>query len=189
MLEGSPVTVRVRRSRQSRHLRLTVSAGGRITLSGPRSASDRSLKRFLTERHAWLVRCYREMKRVPASEPVLSGKALEEAKERARVLVETRLAYFNRLYNFRWGPGHYPCQKTLWGSCSPAGNLSFNYRLIDLPPSLADYVIVHELCHLEALDHSRRFWKLVERALPDYALRRRKLTAFEHPQSNANMNM
>ncbi|ABZ83158.1 conserved hypothetical protein [Heliomicrobium modesticaldum Ice1] len=66
-------------------------------------------------------------------------------------------------------------QKTRWGSCSSKQSLSFNWRLVLFPPVVMDYVIIHELCHLQELNHSARFWTLVERCMPDYALHRRWL--------------
>lgn len=62
-----------------------------------------------------------------------------------------------------------------WGSCTAAGRILINWRLIQVPPAWTDYVIVHELAHLLEMNHSARFWRVVERAIPDYALRRRAL--------------
>jgi predicted metal-dependent hydrolase len=59
-------------------------------------------------------------------------------------------------------------QKTLWGSCAPSGLLSFSWRLILTPAETFRYVVIHELCHRVHLDHSDRFWALVQRQMPDY---------------------
>jgi predicted metal-dependent hydrolase len=59
-------------------------------------------------------------------------------------------------------------QRTRWASCSGAGRMSFNWRLLLAPERILDYVIWHEVCHLEVLDHSPRFWALLERHWPDY---------------------
>ena len=59
-------------------------------------------------------------------------------------------------------------QRTRWGSCSARGVVSLNWRLIQVPPAVCDYVILHELAHLVHLNHSARFWELVERMCPNY---------------------
>ena len=66
-------------------------------------------------------------------------------------------------------------QRTRWGSCSSTGTLSFNWRLLLAPEPVLDYVVWHEACHLVVMDHSRRFWALVERHVPDYREPRRWL--------------
>jgi predicted metal-dependent hydrolase len=66
-------------------------------------------------------------------------------------------------------------QRTRWGSCSSTGAMSFNWRLMLAPEPVLDYVIWHEACHLVVMDHSNRFWSLVERHLPGYREPRRWL--------------
>ena len=59
-------------------------------------------------------------------------------------------------------------QRTRWASCSSDGGMSFNWRLLLAPPEIVDYVVEHEVCHLEVMDHSPRFWSLLESRWPDY---------------------
>ncbi|AFY72733.1 putative metal-dependent hydrolase [Synechococcus sp. PCC 7502] len=61
-------------------------------------------------------------------------------------------------------------QKTLWGSCSQSKNISLNYKLLFLPPALVRYVLIHELCHTIHLNHSSKFWKLVQKFEPNYLI-------------------
>lgn len=62
-----------------------------------------------------------------------------------------------------------------WGSCNSRGEIRLNWRLAQLPPALADYVVAHEVAHLAHLDHSRRFWAIVESLLPGHVALRREL--------------
>jgi len=66
-------------------------------------------------------------------------------------------------------------QRTRWASCSASGAMSFNWRLLLAPEPVLDYVVWHEVCHLQVMDHSRRFWALVARHCPGYAEPRRWL--------------
>ncbi len=66
-------------------------------------------------------------------------------------------------------------QRSRWGSCARDGTIRFNWRLMMLPPDLIDYVVVHELAHLQVRNHSPDFWNVVRRVLPDVQQRRRLL--------------
>jgi predicted metal-dependent hydrolase len=59
-------------------------------------------------------------------------------------------------------------QRSRWGSCSRRGTISLNFRLIQLPVDVCDYILIHELMHLRQQNHSRRFWRLVEQACPGF---------------------
>lgn len=98
----------------------------------------------------------------------LPSKKYLEYKEKARELAHNRLKYFNQHYKLSYGKVSIRNQRSRWGSCSSKGNLNFNYKIALLPPHLADYVIVHELCHRGQFNHSQNFWDLVGETLPNY---------------------
>ena len=91
-----------------------------------------------------------------------------EHKETARELALARLHHFNQHYNHEWKRVTIRNQRRCWGSCSSLKNLNFNYKIAFLPPHLADYIIVHELCHLMEMNHGPKFWELVAQQIPDY---------------------
>ncbi|NLA39406.1 MAG: M48 family metallopeptidase [Methanomicrobiales archaeon] len=78
------------------------------------------------------------------------------------------------------GPGRITVrrQRTRWGSCSSAGNLSFNLRVVALPDPLREYIIVHEAAHLQERNHSARFWQLVSDHYPDYRAAKTELQRY-----------
>ena len=101
-----------------------------------------------------------------------SDKEYKELKEKARVIIHDRLQNYNDYYNFSYNKVAIRNQKSRWGSCSAKKNLNFNYRLVLLDTELLDYVVVHELCHLEQMNHSQNFWDLVAKTIPDYEIRK-----------------
>ena len=95
-------------------------------------------------------------------------KHYQEHKEKTRALVQTRIAHYNQHYQFFYKRIAIRNQRRCWGSCSSLKNLNFNYKLYFLPDHLCDYIIVHELCHLQELNHGPRFWQLVAQTMPNY---------------------
>ena len=103
---------------------------------------------------------------VPAGD---ARPALERFFRRAaRLEIAPRLDRATALAGTRYAGLDIRAQRTRWASCSASGRMSFNWRLLLAPERVLEYVIWHEVCHLEILDHSPRFWALVERRWPDY---------------------
>ncbi len=96
-------------------------------------------------------------------------------KEAARALVHSRLVHFNAHYNVPLRKVFIKNLKSRWGSCSSRGNLNFNYKILFLPPAVADYIVAHELCHLKHFNHSVEFWALVAETVPHYKQMRAQL--------------
>lgn len=96
-------------------------------------------------------------------------------KQEAKTLMEQKVNLYAAMYGLRHNKITIRDQKTIWGSCNNKGNLNFSWRIILLPERVADYLVVHEVCHLREMNHSSRFWSLVEQTIPEYKMYRKYL--------------
>lgn len=78
------------------------------------------------------------------------------------------MSYYAKIMDLKYGRITITGAKTRFGSCSAKGNLSFSYYLMLYPEYAIDYVVVHELAHLKEMNHSSKFYKIIESVLPDY---------------------
>ena len=171
------MTYALRRHARARHLRITVHPGGRVVVTVPlRGVSQKMVEEFVASKREWIARSVEAMRGV--DESVLRRRNLPAGRqgraeylrerERAREFIVARIAVLNADGKFTFGDIRIKNQKTCWGSCSVKGNLNFNYKILFLPPAVADYVIAHELCHLKQMNHSPKFWNLVSELIPNY---------------------
>jgi predicted metal-dependent hydrolase len=163
----------VRRSRRARRWIIDLPWGEPARLTVPAWMSDAEIDRVLYEHRDWLkTERARQRPRLgldPRSVSELEGR--RAARELASMLVEDEAAALG----VEVGRIQVRDQRTRWGSCSPSGTLSFNWRLVLAPFDVLDYVVVHEVCHLREANHSRRFWSLVETRRPAWREQKRWL--------------
>ena len=164
----------VRSSRKT--LAVQIRADGTVIARAPLRMSKTRILVFLSEKASWIC-MQQERMRMRASVRQREGIHLDalqekELRERAKSVFAERVAYFARQIDVTYGKITVRDQKTRWGSCSQAGNLNFNFRLILAPPEVLDYVVVHELCHRRQMNHSAQFWQEVAQVLPDYRKRK-----------------
>lgn len=176
------VDYEVRESPRARALRITVYPSGKVVVTKPIRVSTCALESFVQEREEWiettLARAAKRRGGLPLIElpkPRKGSHAHKDAVAAARRLAHERLSHFNTLYKTTHGTVAIRNQKTRWGSCTAQNNLSFNYKIVFLPKNLADYIIVHELCHTLEHNHGERFWAQVERTLPNHKELRKEL--------------
>jgi predicted metal-dependent hydrolase len=158
--------VEVRRSPRARRWRLEVPWGEPARLTVPQWTSRAEVERLLAEKRAWIEgQRRRQVPRLGLERLAVSEcEARVAARELVTALADEEAERIGVSYQrIRIGG-----QRTLWGSCSARGTLSFNWRLVLAPLEVLDYVVVHELCHLRVPDHSTRFWALVERHRPHW---------------------
>jgi len=168
-LDGVRVAYELKFSARSRGIRLTVHPDGSVAVSAPTGTRHTAVERMLREKSAWVLGALERCKKHTGKIFLKSGKReLAKHKEEALRLVEARLAHFNEVYHFPYKKISIRASRTRWGSCSRTGNINFHFHIVHLPPHLADYLVVHELCHIGAFNHSKAFWELVARAVPEY---------------------
>lgn len=168
-LQNRNVPYRLRVSMRSRALRFTVSSGGIFTVTSPRYLSWETVLKFINQKSKWILDAIDSMSAFPISvSKKVSNAGYLKYKNEAMNLAQEKVEKFNQLYNFKYNKISIRNQKSRWGSCSGKRNLSFNYKIVLIPEHLADYIIVHELCHLGQLNHSRSFWNLVAQTIPHY---------------------
>ena len=153
----------------------------RIKVRAPLRTPQYRIMEFLKEKEHWIdqhlekMRQRQESNADQMSRTSLSEEEIKQLAELAKQVIPQRVAFFARQMDVTYGRITIRNQKTRWGSCSQAGNLNFNCRLMKMPPEVLDYVVVHELCHRKQMNHSRTFWAEVEKVLPDYRITRQWL--------------
>jgi predicted metal-dependent hydrolase len=108
---------------------------------------------------------------------LLSHSALDHAERvfkawytaQAKRVITERVEWYAGNLGFKYNRVNITNAQARWGSCSPRGSLNFSWRLVMAPMQVVDYVVVHELVHLQEKNHSRRFWDKVKIIMPDYA--------------------
>ena len=169
----------VRSSRRT--VAVQVGEGGRVTVRAPQRMPRREIDAFVAAQEDWIARRREEiLERERAMQTVvLTQERLDALRRRGEAWLPALAA--------RWAPrlGVTPAGITItnaakrWGSCSARGRLCFSVRTLLLPEPCVEYIVVHELAHLREMNHSPRFYAVVERAMPDWRARADAVRAFE----------
>lgn len=165
----------VRKNALSRGVRFSVSTSGRLAMSVPKRTPDFLLKRYLNQNRE-VIR-----KKLPVSDPSTQRARDYQKKvlmKKAKEYLPYRLEYLAKLYGYKYEKCRLTHANTRWGSCSSNRTISLNIGLMKLPEPLRDYVILHELAHLNHMDHSKEFWAEVGTHDKNYKNHNKKLKMF-----------
>ena len=151
---------------------IRVKPGGEVEIRMPRRLPLAYGEQFVREKEGWIQKAV-------ASSPPARKELSPEEQSHLRELARSLLLPMVESWAARLGVApqglRITSAKTRYGSCSAKGNLCFSLYLMRSPYEAVEYVVVHELCHLKELNHSKAFWALVAHCLPDYQERKRKL--------------
>ena len=156
---------------------IEVKPGGNIIVRIPKYLPSFELNAILDKKKDWLLDTYQKQKEKPAiidkndKDPQIIYLE-KQYKKAANDYFTKRVEYYIEKTGGTYTHISIRDQKTRWGSCSNSGTLSFNWRLMLAPPRVLDYVVVHELCHLTYMNHSKDFWNKVSQIMPDYKMYR-----------------
>ena len=171
----------IKRYKGAKHVRVGVNHRGEVVVTAGKRIPKYFIEAFVQKHSGWIREQLAEREAHSATPlGAVSREAYVEHKEVALSLVHARLEHFNQHYGFAYNRVFIRDTSSRWGSCSSKRNLSFSYKIVHLPAELADYIIVHELCHLKEMNHSPRFWALVAQMVPNYAECRTKLRKVSH---------
>ncbi|MGF1585739.1 MAG: M48 family metallopeptidase [Bacteroidales bacterium] len=155
------------KSRRARKITLSVRPGRKVRMTMPWHAAYRDAETFLLRHMDWLkekvvqARLYEQSQGIPI-DPDHRANALEDLRKRAADYLPGRTALLAKEHGFSYRRVSLRASRTRWGSCSAVNNINLSIFLMQLPPHLIDYVILHELVHTVHKNHGPDFWHLLE---------------------------
>ncbi|MGI6732002.1 MAG: M48 family metallopeptidase [Anaerovoracaceae bacterium] len=163
-------------------LSIIIKPDGRVEVRAPLRASRAYIDSFVNSKTSWINSKLKELKQIRSQQRIiqLTPDEVQAYCKKALVYFQEKCSYYANKMGVEYEKIRVSKAKTRWGSCNSRGTLSFTYRLMFAREELIDYVIVHELAHRKEMNHSHRFWAVVEETLPDYKERRKALRDFEH---------
>ncbi len=150
---------------------LEVRSDGRIIVRAPLRFPERDIRRFVDDHTEWIEKHLEKaklMEKQDAPDDRLTMEEIRALAEKATKVIPERVEYYAPKIGVQYNRITIRNQKSRWGSCSAKGNLNFNCLLMLTPPEVIDSVVVHELCHLKEMNHSKRFYEEVLRVYPEY---------------------
>lgn len=160
----------VRSNRKS--LALEIKPSGEIFVRVPMRTPPDVISEFVESHKEWLEKNLKKVleRKNRFSEP--TKQEIESLRRRAKEILPKKVEYFSALTGLKATNVKITSAKTRFGSCNGQNSICFSLYLMRYPESAIDYVVLHELAHTKYHDHSKRFWALVEKYMPDYRQRR-----------------
>ena len=169
-IEFNGLTINYAKYRRNRNIRLSIDGNGIIKLTCPYYVSDEELLSFIEEKEKW-IRKY--LNKVDNATNLSTFPPLNKSKKQELLLrISNFVEKYEYLMNVHVNNISLRKMKTLWGSCSfKDGSIRFNSYLYYMSDYFLEYIVVHEMTHLFIPNHSKKFYEMVKKYLPDYKSR------------------
>ena len=138
-------------------LTIQVKPDGSVIVRAPVRLAKYRIAKFVKDHETWIFAQQEKLEKYRENMHVITDEERQEGILQAKRIFPERTAYFAERMGVTYNRITIREQKTRWGSCSSAGNLNFNWKLVLMPSELLDYVVVHELAHRKEMNHSPAF--------------------------------
>ena len=145
---------------------IEVDREGEVIFRSPLRLSEKQIIAFVTEKQGWIEKAVQRQKEKPTID--ISNEEMAALKIKAKEIIPKKVQYYSSLMGLTPSSVKINSAKTRFGSGSAKGSLNFSARLMRYPEKAIDYVVVHELAHIKHHNHSKSFYSLIERYMPDY---------------------
>lgn len=154
---------------------LQINSDGELIVRSPIHFSERKIQKLLEEHKGWIEKKTAESLERRLNHPELPEGEIAELKSKARLVLPGMTARYAEIMSVDYGTVKITSAQKRFGSCSGKNNICYSYILMQYPMEAIEYVVVHELAHTVHHNHSRAFYDLVEKFLPDYKEREKLL--------------
>ena len=142
-----------------------------LVVKAPYYVTEKQIIQILLKKEHWIIKTMESIKHRKKEEEAITQEEIQELEKRVSPMIERYLQQTN-LSPKQWKIKDI---KYAWGSCSSKKNITLNAKLAKKSDTIIEYVVLHELCHLKYMNHSKEFWNLIEVYMPDYKTRRKEL--------------
>ena len=154
---------------------LEISAECKLLVRAPLLMPEGAIKSFISKHQKWIEQSILKQQKRAQNRRPLSALEINELKKLAAEILPKRIEYFSSLTKLKPTGIKITSAQKRFGSCNGKNSICFSYILMKYPIEAIDYVVLHELIHIKHHNHSREFWKEVEKYMPDYKARRQLL--------------
>lgn len=147
---------------------MEIRPDGKLTIRAPKRMTYREIEAFIESKSQWIEKTLAKTNSTNENIIPYTDEEIASFIKLAKEIIPERVKYFAEKVGVEYNSITIRNAKTRWGSCSSKRNLNFSCLLTQMPPEILDSVVVHELCHIKEMNHSKRFYAEIYKVMPDY---------------------
>lgn len=167
------------RSRRAKRMNISVKPFRGVRVAVPYGVTFDKAVHFAQTRKGWILKHLKKMKKMEKEHNIFLKNSAEIDRGEARRKLFNRLNELSEKHGFRYNKVFLKNQKTRWGSCSIKDNINLNMKLVRLPDEMIDYVLLHELVHTRIKNHTKEFWRELDRFVGDAKVKNERLKEYK----------